>query len=89
MKSDMMNSKREEIAVPAHRTADDLLAELARFGHPRLFQFARNPRWFAKVILVTPCTGADFGIEGDGDTPNEALTKCLENLQAARKALGQ
>ena len=78
---------KKPVVVKIERTADELLAELCKYGRPSVFQFEHNLKWLAKITLDIRIPGTDFQIKGKGETPNEALLNCLENLQVTRRAL--
>lgn len=75
-------------AVP-QESLEDVLMDLAKWGHPRL-SMPSGRGWYSTVeVIVTP-VGAKFDVASEFGmaTPLEAALQCRERLMAAVKAIG-
>lgn len=63
---------------------EEILAALAAFGRPSLFQF-KDGRWHCCVNLNVSAVGMVVEIKSDNShiTPTKAAAQCLENLRSA------
>ena len=68
---------------------DECLAELARYGNPRIGQYGKGNGWHANVDMIVSGKGVRFEIKSEFEhsTPNDALNVCLQRMRAALKQI--
>lgn len=67
------------------------LLELESYGRPRLFktnsELRSIPNWNAWVELDVTLSGLKAKVEGEGNTPKEAIANCVLNLREVIKSM--
>jgi hypothetical protein len=84
-----LSRKVEPEALPANMTLEELLADMERFGKPRLGKY--NTGWHSNIEVAVTAVGAQFEIKSEYGmpTPLVAAQQCHERLMQAIRSLGK
>lgn len=75
---------------PIHaKPLDEILVEIAQYGHPSLMQHS-DGGWSCSVDVKVNATGVDFKVRSGFKcaTPREAAKECYQRLVESLKGLG-
>ncbi|MFW6024073.1 MAG: hypothetical protein ACOC8P_00460 [Dichotomicrobium sp.] len=62
-------------------TLEEMLNDMARFGHPRLGRYGDDRRWICKIELSISAPGVESFVRSDWvDDPVTEVSQCYERL---------
>lgn len=75
--------------IPARESLEDVLAELCKFGNPRVSNTGEN-EWYSSMKMFVTGEGVEFEIKSDfkSTSPLAAAQQCRDRMHSALKSLG-
>ncbi len=75
--------------APTKESLEDVLAELCKFGNPRVSNTGEN-EWYSCMKMFVTGEGVEFEIKSDfkSPTPLQAAQQCRDRMHSALKSLG-